>query len=94
MYVIVNTYPHTGQNAESSLGTVSVPMQHATYEALHKMGENFQEFMEDKKKTLLLECKHNKEENKVDITSKFYSIHFNVIFVSIYAGKFITGQDG
>lgn len=56
---------------EKEESTVSVPMQHATYETLYQIGEKFEEFQKDKSKTLVVACTHSTNEtNKVDITSK------------------------
>lgn len=47
-----------------------MPVEHATYETLHQLGENFEEFKKDKTKTLVVACKHSKENNQVEITSE------------------------
>ena len=54
---------------------VSVPLQHATYEALHKVGEHFEEFQRNKTSKIIVQCEHGEgKDDLVHIISKWVMV--------------------
>lgn len=61
---------------EETRSEVSVPLQHATYEAIHQLGKNFEELKQDMGKKLVIEVEHSKhQDKKVSIKSKCITDH-------------------
>ena len=49
----------------------TVPLQQVTYESLHLMGVQFENFQKHKLKKIIVECEHSEEnDNTVNIKSK------------------------
>ena len=70
--LVHNSHAHITTVEEETGSNICVALRHATFETIHQLGRNLEDFRKDKGKTLIIECKH-KEDDKVDIKSKSLS---------------------